>query len=858
MPQARDEAGNIWEVDAQGNPVRLVQPASQGQIIPNAPDPTAQYQGPQAEADLARTQASTANAQVDARVAQATAPSDIRLADAQARKAEAEAAKIASGKELTATERANAITGYQSALALEQIITDLQTKYEAGPGATSGLSGVQDWFPSEANQRFDKAANAARGTVGQALGFTGGQLNSAAEAQMNIGPFIPQAGDRDGTIEDSIQRLRDLQQQAKDRSIAILGGVPDENGMITPLDSSQTPQFRDNRPNALTMPRAVNSKPALEAARFGETKKAEPYPPEMLAEHSALVQELIQEGGRVDPQAYAAAREKLDQKYGYQGDRNSYVDWAGVANEYLEKGGASVPTGITPEEEDMSTFEFLRNSAVSNPGGAALTGYFDSATMGGITALAGNKMAALGEQNPASMMGGQVLGAMTGTAGIAKAGREAAKRAMPKALGGGSRSQLARNVAADATYGAAYGAMTEGDPLTGAAFGLGGSLGGQLAGKALKGVAGGAGRTADAQTLQDAGVRMTTGQQAGGFLKGMEDAATSIPGVGDVINARRLEGLQDFNRAAFREAGEPIGYNSGMIGEEGMDAFRREGVSGGYRRALDGQQFTVDNDFAQAIAARQQQAARLPQSTADETQYALQASMDRPLSPLDTFSGKDMQRVYQNLQRRAARMDKGQDASSPDGAQVLRGALDDLGDTVNRQAPGVMPDFQAANQAYGRGQVLQDAVAKGMNTEGVFSPAQLGMAARASGKKYGGTQASTNRPFFNLQRAGQNVLPSTLPDSGTPKRVLTMALPGAIGGGAGVGAAIDGQDGAMTGGGLGAALAALLAAGGTRKGQAGINAALFSRPEKAKKAARLINRKRGLFGSAGAGLAVTQ
>ncbi len=36
MPQARDEAGNIWETDAQGNPVRLLQAASaQGNVFRN-------------------------------------------------------------------------------------------------------------------------------------------------------------------------------------------------------------------------------------------------------------------------------------------------------------------------------------------------------------------------------------------------------------------------------------------------------------------------------------------------------------------------------------------------------------------------------------------------------------------------------------------------------------------------------------------------------------------------------------------------------------------------------------------------------------------------------------------------------
>lgn len=46
MPQMQDEAGNIWEVDAQGNPVRLVQSTEQQPgIQTQAPDPGYQYEG---------------------------------------------------------------------------------------------------------------------------------------------------------------------------------------------------------------------------------------------------------------------------------------------------------------------------------------------------------------------------------------------------------------------------------------------------------------------------------------------------------------------------------------------------------------------------------------------------------------------------------------------------------------------------------------------------------------------------------------------------------------------------------------------------------------------------------------------
>lgn len=59
------------------------------------------------------------------------------------------------------------------------------------------------------------------------------------------------------------------------------------------------------------------------------------------------------------------------------------------------------------------------------------------------------------------------------------------------------------------------------------------------------------------RTLTDEGIVLTPGQNAGGVIKAMEDKATSIPIVGDVINAARKRGLTEFNAAAIERAKLP-------------------------------------------------------------------------------------------------------------------------------------------------------------------------------------------------------------------------------------------------------------------------------------------------------------
>lgn len=845
MPQARDEAGNVWEVDAQGNPVRLIQAAGgQGRIIPKETDP---YEQPQAEADLNRTRASTTKTQVDASVAQATAPASIQKAEADARKAAAEAEKIESGRDmLSATERANALTGYQSALALTNIIADLEAKYREGPGSTSGVMGVADYLPTEANQRFDKAANAARGIVGQALGFTGGQLNSAEEAKLNIGPYIPDSTDKDGSIEDAIERLRELQRQAMQRSISILGGVPDENGNITPLSE-------ENRPNALTYTRTdggVNNT-RQEAAGFGATEKSVAYPEEGQARHDALVASLIaSNGGRLDPQAYARARAELDREYGMQGDAASYEAWAGTINEYLDNGGATIPTGISPSNQDMTTGEIIGNSIASNPLSAAASGYFDTATFGASSALAGReKFEALQEKRPISTIAGQIGGALTGTGAIGFAGRNTIGRAAPKLMGGSGKAQFGRNLATDVGYGTAYGTIAEGDPVTGAvSAGIGSAIGQPVASAIGRGV-GGIDFEKATNAIRQRGIPVTTGQMMGGTAKAIEDRMTSMPIVGDLIGKRRMEGLQAFNREAMREASAPIGFNPSQIGREGIEDMQ-QAVGKAYDDATAGADVGFDGQFVDDLTQFNDAAQRLPRDFRVKAARAVENRI-APLTERGSMSGEQYQQAVRGLKGYKA------ETSKPGFEQDYRDALTLAQDalTAQMQRGGgreVVEGLSSADQAYRGIKTVEDAAMRADGADYVFTPSQLQDALKKTGRKYPGKS-----PLTQLADDGQAALPSRIPDSGTAGRFAQMTVPGvAVGSGAGAGYALDGQDGAMAGGATSAALTALLVLGGTKNGQRALNKMLFDRPEKAKEIGRAIRKRKGLFGSAAVPVAI--
>lgn len=840
MPQARDEAGNVWEVDAQGNPVRLLQQAPPAQ----APvDPAFRYEGQQAQANLRRTEATTNKAAIDARIAARTAPAEIAQAQAQAEKLRAEVDAMKKTGIKSDTERAKAITGYQSALALDKIIADLETKFADGPGSTSGLGGVMDYLPTAANQRFDKAANAARGTVGQALGFTGGQLNSAAEASMNIGPFIPQAGDKDGTIQDSIQRLRDLQQQAKDRSIAILGGVPDEYGNIQPIPEQGSITRQSGAPRA---------------AGAGATETSVPIPAAMQDEYDAY---LAQNGSNLDPQAYADFRTTLDRKYfpNSPPQTDLYLDEGASIRDGLRDGG-TINSQIPATTEQLSGVDQFRNNIADSNLGAAAVGVSDAASLGLTRALAPEQMAALEDARPVSTTLGQVAGAVAGTGMIGLAGRRAAGALAPRLLGGQGKAQFGRMVAADTAYGAGYGGIAEGDALTGAALGAAGSVGGQAIGRAMGGVVGGKRLSQAAEALRGREIPLTAGQIMGGFAKAMEDKATSIPFVGDMVKARRMEGIEAFNREAFQEAGAPIGIRPRAIGQDGVGELR-QGASNAYDEATTGAIAPFDQPFMDDMQDVYNSALRMPKDRQRELGSIMEARI-ADMADTGQMTGSQYQQAMRALKANRKKTPGKFEGFEDEYKNAITGTMDSLTGVMQRGG-GVktVAGLAKADESYRNMKVLEDATNKaagGSQTDELFmfTPSQLQRAGMSAQKKFPGP-----RPMGGLADAGQAVLPSRIPNSGTADRAAAMMLPGAtgagiLGGSSAAGYALDGSDGAQSGAMTSAAAMALLALGGTKSGQKLITKALADRPKAIEEFGKKIKKRRGLFGSTGAGLLI--
>jgi len=843
MPQMQDEAGNIWEVDAQGNAVALVRAAGAQASNVVAPSPARLAQR---DAEEARKAAD------DARAAEKQRQDAIKFAAEY----NPDGTKKAQAPALTAKERADAIAAFTTANQMDKLIADMEAKFNDGPGATKGLMGAADFLPTQANDQFDKAAQAVRGQVGTLLGFTGGQLNSVAEAQMAVGPYLPSSSNYDATALDKFARLKELSDLARTRSIAILGGVPDANGQITPVNPQATqataPQGQQDAPPLVPPPFAggaggTNGGPPASPL----TNMGDPYATRIASGPTRNVP-----ASRIEKQIDAmmnagASKAMIDTVLKQQGIPPISPEQYNAAKTWMKQNPGKAYYGAdSGQVEDMS----LLQRAAGSEAGSLVANMADGFTAGTSTALAGDTgkaaLDAMKAQNPNASIAGSLIGGVTG-AGMAEA---ALLARAPAAL-----AKYAPRIA-DAAYGGLTGfnAAEEGQggtgALTGAAAGLVGGLVGEGAMRGAGAVARGVTNPA-AQYLRELGVPLTVGQAMGGGFKKVEDALTSIPFVGNMIDRRRGEGLDAFNKAAFDIGAETTGGQVQDIGSDGIQQLA--GLrSQAYDNALGPVRIDAsDPQFGQDVAAAYGSAQRIPNvnSAQDAAIAGLQSRIDGAINPMtDQMTGRGFQEAYRGLARTGRER-----ANSDYGAevgQVMREGQDALAGALERQNPGAYQGFVDANTANRRLMVLADAVDKAKNQDGRFMPSQLNMADAGSANRLTGKVASAGgeRPFAELANAGQEVLPSKMGDSGTFTRALVGL--GATGGLGGAGYAAGDGSGAATGTGMGLGATLALALGGTKGAQSLAVRGLMDRPDFAVAIGEQLKRNARIGSAGGAGL----
>ena len=292
----------------------------------------------------------------------------------------------------------------------------------------------------------------------------------------------------------------------------------------------------------------------------------------------------------------------------------------------------------------------------------------------------------------------------------------------------------------------------------------------------------------DVQALMSRGVTPTPGQILGGRFASNEEKLSSIPFLGDMIKNAQQRGLQQFNAAAYNEALAPIGEKfSGKVGQEGIEQVANK-IGAAYNEVLPKMQFKIDPQFHADVMNLSSMAQGLPEAQQKTFLNLLKTQIFNKVGPQGNMDGQALKGVQSEL----ARVSKGYlgDPSFDNrqlGAAVsaLRDAVD--GNLMRVNSPDLAQKLANANEAWANFARIRSAGASqgAMNREGVFTAEQLQRAVRSADKSVGkGATATGNALMQDLSGAGQRVLGSKYPDSGTAGRgLMALLAPGSIGAG---------------------------------------------------------------------------
>ncbi len=286
----------------------------------------------------------------------------------------------------------------------------------------------------------------------------------------------------------------------------------------------------------------------------------------------------------------------------------------------------------------------------------------------------------------------------------------------------------------------------------------------------------------EVRKLMDVGVRPTPGAILGGTANRLEEAATSIPFVGDAIKAARKRAEEQLNVAAINRALNPIGEAippGRPLGREAISEMH-DTISKNYDRLVPQLHVQMDPQFKADVATNiGPMYARMSDPARQQFDRILDNDVWNKFQfPAGTMTGENFKRVESELGRQARTYAHSANASERDIGQAFTALQGHLRDMLERNNPAHAGELRAANEAWANKLRVEGAAAKSGTDQGVFTPAQLLQSVREMDPTLRkGAYARGDALMQDLADAGKSVLGNKVPDSGTPFRSFAMAAP---------------------------------------------------------------------------------
>ena len=266
-------------------------------------------------------------------------------------------------------------------------------------------------------------------------------------------------------------------------------------------------------------------------------------------------------------------------------------------------------------------------------------------------------------------------------------------------------------------------------------------------------------------------ISMTPGQIMGGMLKSFEDKATSLPIVGEAINAARRKGVEDFNRASYKRAVEPINGEIPLAtGREGVRSVKIQ-LEDAYDSLLPKLTFKPDATLFNSLSGLKKNVSGLKQEDALMVSNDVKDMIQSRMSDKGIIDGNTFKIVEEDLNKIIGDY-KGSTGSQATIGRAYQQALADIRESLGRNNPQFADELAKINTGYANYARIRAAGSRAGTSE-VFTPNQLSAAVRSADKSAGKGQTATGQALMqDLTDAAEKVLPSQIKDSGTAARML--------------------------------------------------------------------------------------
>jgi hypothetical protein len=276
------------------------------------------------------------------------------------------------------------------------------------------------------------------------------------------------------------------------------------------------------------------------------------------------------------------------------------------------------------------------------------------------------------------------------------------------------------------------------------------------------------------QKLLDEGVKLTPGMIGGKYAKYIEDLATSVPVTGFAIKDAQRRALESYNRAAVNRTLTPIGAKLPDRVPTGHEAvgFAQDTLDDAYKALLPNLTVAKDTLLLNGANTIKAQVTHLPPDRVRQITTIIDDNLAK-FSPAGTMDGPTMKKIDSEL----GRLVRNYRGSAIGDEREVGAALSDfkrqLFLATERANPTYAPQLKNIDRGYAN-LVRIERAAKGAK-DGVFTPGQLQTATRVEDSSLRQRASSRGRALMqDLATAGRDILPSTVPDSGTALREAVL------------------------------------------------------------------------------------